>query len=58
MTRSRTFGNVIDVTAQIAHHPAGIALELFQGLAHPLEFDMGVATDLQRKPRGNAVWLL
>ncbi len=39
------------MATQVTHDPSGIAVQLFQGLAHVLElFGMGLAADLQRQP--------
>jgi hypothetical protein len=43
----RTFGDVLQMAAQVPVHPANIALELAQGLAHALELSgVGIAPDL------------
>ena len=50
-----SFGDVIEVAAQIAHDTARIALQPFQCFAHALELlGMGIAANLQRQPRAKA----
>lgn len=54
-SEQRTFGNVLEVAAQVPSHAANIALELAQGLAHALDLPgMGIPPDLggqsRRKP--------
>ena len=48
-------GDVVEPAAQVAHHPAGVALQCTQRLAHPLELTgVGVSADLRRQPRRQA----
>ena len=43
-------GDILQMAPQVAHDPAGVALQLFQCLAHAPELPgMGVAADLQRQ---------
>ena len=43
------------MAAQVAHDPARVAFEPFQCLTHALKLlGMGIAANLQRKPRGKA----
>ena len=48
-------GDILQMAAQVAHDPAGIAFQLFQRLAHALELlGMGIAAHLQRQSRCKA----
>jgi hypothetical protein len=54
-SRQAPLRDVLEPAAQVAHDPAGVALQRAQRLAHPLELaGVGVAADLGRQTRRQA----